>query len=96
MSEDNNNTQNIIPDVLPLEVIDKTLNNKVWILLQTNREFTGTLVGVDDFVNVILEDSVEYIDTLNNDGEEGIVRHHGRMLLSGNNIAMIVPGDKTN
>ncbi|CCE63067.1 hypothetical protein TPHA_0D04330 [Tetrapisispora phaffii CBS 4417] len=79
--------------LLPLEIIDKTINQNVWIILQSNREFTGTLIGFDDFVNVIIEDAVEYI-TRNNDDDDIVMKHHGRMLLSGNNIAMLVPGGK--
>ncbi|CCD25153.1 RNA-binding protein LSM5 NDAI_0E03360 [Naumovozyma dairenensis CBS 421] len=85
----------LLPDVLPLEVIDKTINQPVWIILQSQREFTGTLIGFDDFVNVIIEDAVEWV--LNEEGEdEMIMTHHGRMLLSGNTIAMLVPGGKKN
>ena len=79
--------------LLPLEIIDKTINQSVWIMLQSNREFTGTLIGFDDFVNVIIEDAIEYINNNNNDSDI-VMKHHGRMLLSGNNIAMLVPGGK--
>lgn len=82
-----------VADILPLEVIDKTINQPVWIILQSNREFTGTLVGFDDFVNVIIEDAKEW--TINDkDQNELIMEHRGRMLLSGNNIVMLVPGGK--
>ncbi|CCK71219.1 RNA-binding protein LSM5 KNAG_0G01610 [Huiozyma naganishii CBS 8797] len=81
-----------VPDILPLEVIDKTISQPVWIILQSNREFTGTLVGFDDFVNVIIEDAVEW--TVTDGKSEKIMEHHGRMLLSGNNIVMLVPGGK--
>ncbi|KAK5781104.1 RNA-binding protein LSM5 PWA37_002030 [Arxiozyma heterogenica] len=79
-------------DILPLEVIDKTINQPVWIILQSNREFTGTLIGFDDFVNVIVEDAKEWI--VNEDQNELVMEHKGRMLLSGNNIVMLVPGGK--
>lgn len=82
-----------IAEVLPLEVIDKTINQQVWIILQSNREFTGTLVGFDDFVNVIIEDATEWTINENNENEL-IMEHHGRLLLSGNNINMLVPGGK--
>lgn len=79
-------------DILPLEVIDKTINQPVWIILQSNREFTGTLIGFDDFVNVIIEDAKEWI--VNEGQNELVMEHKGRMLLSGNNIVMLVPGGK--
>lgn len=81
-------------EVVPLEIIDKTINQKVWIILQSNREFTGTLVGFDDFVNVILEDAVEWANGSASNELEKVMEHHDRLLLSGNNIAMLVPGGK--
>ncbi|CAI4426181.1 BMC_2a_G0016150.mRNA.1.CDS.1 [Saccharomyces cerevisiae] len=84
-----------LPEILPLEVIDKTINQKVLIVLQSNREFEGTLVGFDDFVNVILEDAVEWLIAPEDESRnEKVMQHHGRMLLSGNNIAILVPGGK--
>ena len=82
-----------VPEILPLEIIDKTISQPVWIVLQSNREFTGTLVGFDDFVKVIIEDAVEWVYNSKFEDEK-ILEHHGRMLLSGNNIAMLVPGGR--
>lgn len=82
-----------VPDVFPLEVIDKTINQPVWIILQSNREFTGTLVGFDDFVNVIIENAAEWMINDENKSEK-VLQHNGRMLLSGNNIVMLIPGGK--
>ncbi|SCV03967.1 LAMI_0H12376g1_1 [Lachancea mirantina] len=75
-------------EILPLEIIDKTVGQPVWVMLTSHREFAGTLVGFDDFVNVVLEDVVEY------DRDSEVKRHAGKMLLSGNNIALLVPGGK--
>lgn len=80
-------------EILPLEIIDKTVGQPVWIVLQSNREFTGTLIGFDDFVNVIVEDAKE-ITVGSNLQEIPVMQHKGRMLLSGNSIAMLVPGNK--
>ncbi|CAR29686.1 hypothetical protein ZYGR_0AD03700 [Zygosaccharomyces rouxii] len=80
-------------EILPLEIIDKTVGQPVWIVLQSNREFTGTLIGFDDFVNVIVEDAKEV--TVGADLQDiPVMQHKGRMLLSGNSIAMLVPGNK--
>ncbi|CDH15241.1 related to U6 snRNA-associated Sm-like protein LSm5 [Zygosaccharomyces bailii ISA1307] len=69
-------------EVLPLEIIDKTVGQPVWIVLQSNREFTGTLVGFDDFVNVIVEDALEIVGGPNLE-DVPVMQHKGRMLLSG-------------
>lgn len=38
---------------LPLEVLDKCVGHKIWILMKTDIEFVGTLQGFDDFVNLV-------------------------------------------
>lgn len=64
--------------ILPLELIDKAIGSKIWVIMktgnlsptpsqasdeltrfQTEREFTGTLLGFDDYVNMVLEDVTE-------------------------------------
>lgn len=77
-----------VSEILPLEVIDKTIGQEVTILLKDHREFFGTLVGFDDYVNVVIENAVEYLE------DQEIKRFQGKMLLTGNNIAMLIPGGK--
>ncbi|CAN3359510.1 U6 snRNA-associated Sm-like protein LSm5 [Diutina catenulata] len=69
--------------VLPLEVIDKAIGKNVNILMTSEKEFTGTLVGFDDFVNMVLE-NVKEIDGVT----ESAPRK--KMLLNGGHVAMIV------
>ncbi|CDR47699.1 CYFA0S36e00562g1_1 [Cyberlindnera fabianii] len=69
---------------LPLELVDKCIGSRVWVLMSSEKEFTGTLVGFDDFVNMVLEDVTEY--------DEGVKTERKKILLSGNHITMIVPG----
>ena len=45
--------------ILPLELIDKAIGSKIWVVMKTEREFTGTLLGFDDYVNMVLEDVTE-------------------------------------
>jgi len=49
-----------IPPVLPLELVDKCIGSKIWVLMKTDKEFTGILRGFDQFVNMVLEDVCEY------------------------------------
>ncbi|ODV77160.1 LSM-domain-containing protein [Suhomyces tanzawaensis NRRL Y-17324] len=71
--------------ILPLEVIDKSVGKKIRVLLTNDKEFTGTLIGFDDFVNMVLEDVVEE----SNDGvSDKVIK---KMLLNGGQVAMIVP-----
>jgi small nuclear ribonucleoprotein (snRNP)-like protein len=39
--------------LLPLEILDRCIGSKIWILLKGGGEFTGTLRGFDDFVNMV-------------------------------------------
>ncbi|KKK12794.1 small nuclear ribonucleoprotein [Aspergillus rambellii] len=59
--------------LLPLELIDKCV------------EFSGTLLGFDDYVNMVLEDVTEF-------DYSGAQIKLPKILLNGNNICMLIPG----
>lgn len=42
-----------VPPVLPLELVDKCIGSKIWVLMKTDKEFTGILRGFDQFVNMV-------------------------------------------
>jgi U6 snRNA-associated Sm-like protein LSm5 len=77
-------------NVLPLALIDKCINAKVWIIMRGNTEFTGILKGYDDFVNLVLEDVTEY--TYDEEGERHSTNISSSILLNGNAVTFIVPG----
>lgn len=56
--------------------------------MKNDREFTGTLLGFDDFVNMVLEDVVEYELTPTGRKKTQLAQ----TLLNGNNICMLIPG----
>jgi U6 snRNA-associated Sm-like protein LSm5 len=75
--------------LMPLELIDKCIGSKLWIVMKGDKELVGTLRGFDDFVNMVLEDVTEYeVDA------EGVKRETKleQILLNGNNVALLVPG----
>ena len=37
--------------LLPLELVDKCIESRIWIILKGQREIVGTLVGFDEFVS---------------------------------------------
>ncbi|KAF2644295.1 LSM-domain-containing protein [Massarina eburnea CBS 473.64] len=74
-----------VDNLLPLELIDKCVGSQIWILMNGGKEFVGTLIGFDDYVNMVLEDVTE-ID-LNSTRTK-----LPKILLNGNNICMMVPG----
>jgi U6 snRNA-associated Sm-like protein LSm5 len=74
--------------LLPLELIDKCIGSRIHAILRSNKEVVGTLLGFDDYVNMVLEDVKEYEST----SEGRRVTKLERILLNGSNIVMLVPG----
>lgn len=68
---------------LPLNVLEKSINQKLSLLLKDGRVLEGRLVGFDDYMNMVLEDTEEH-------KEEG-QRRLGTVILRGNNIISISP-----
>lgn len=57
-------------------------------MMKSEKEFVGTLLGFDDYVNMVLENVTEYETS----GDSKKVSHLEQILLNGNNICMLVPG----
>nr|GAT44106.1 predicted protein [Mycena chlorophos] len=76
--------------ILPLELIDKCIGSRIWVIMKNDREFTGTLLGFDDFVNMVLEDVTEYETTPQGRTKKSLEQ----TLLNGNNICMLIPGSE--
>ncbi|KAH9421825.1 U6 snRNA-associated Sm-like protein LSm5 [Dermatophagoides pteronyssinus] len=74
--------------ILPLELIDKCIGSRIHIIMKNDKEIVGTLLGFDDFVNMVLEDVTEYENTL----EGRRVTKLDQILLNGVNVCMMVPG----
>jgi len=56
--------------------------------MKGDKELVGTLLGFDDYVNMVLEDVTEYESSPT--GMKEI--HRDQILLNGNNICLMVPG----
>lgn len=75
--------------VLPQELMGKCVDQQVWIIMKNDRELVGTLKGYDVYVNMVLEDVTEYEKT----AQGATVKIHlEKILLNGNNVAILVPG----
>lgn len=37
------------------ELIDKCIGSRIWVIMKSDREFTGTLLGFDDFVSALID-----------------------------------------
>ncbi len=69
--------------VMPLALMEKTLNKKVSLLLKDSRVLEGKLTGYDEYMNMVLEDTEERnLDQ---------VRRLGMVILRGNNVVCISP-----
>ncbi|TIA86971.1 hypothetical protein E3P99_03481 [Wallemia hederae] len=75
--------------ILPLELIDKCIGSRIWVIMKNEREFVGTLQGFDDFVNMVIEDVTEY--DIAPDGTQKKTKL-SQTLLNGNNVCMLLPG----
>lgn len=74
--------------LLPLELVDKCIGSRIWIIMKNDKEIVGTLLGFDDFVNMVIEDVTEFENT----PEGRRITKLDQILLNGNNITMLVPG----
>ncbi len=74
--------------VPPINQIFKYLQQQskvtVWLYEQVNIRLTGVLKGFDEFMNIVLDDTVEI--TIGNAAKQ---RKLGRVLLKGDNITLI-------
>ena len=44
-------TRPMASTILPLELVDRCIGSSIWVLMKNEREFTGTLMGFDDYVS---------------------------------------------
>lgn len=73
---------------LPLELVDKCIGSRLWIIMKSEKEIVGILRGYDEYVNMVLDDVTEY--EITPEGKK--VTKLESILLNGNNIAMLIPG----
>lgn len=66
---------------LPLDVLEKSVNQRLILLLKDGRTLEGKLSGYDEYMNLVLEDTEERI--------EDTKRRIGTVILRGNNIVSI-------
>ncbi len=69
--------------VMPNTLLEQSINKRVVLLLKDGRVLEGKLVGLDDYMNMVLEDTEETT--------EERVRRLGKLVLRGNNVVSIAP-----
>ena len=70
----------------PLELLSKSLDQRVLIKLKGNRELRGRLIGFDQHMNLILENAEEVIA-----GDEENMKNLGTIIVRGDNVIIISP-----
>lgn len=66
---------------LPLDLLEKALNTRMTLTLKDGRVMEGTLVGYDQYMNLVLEGAEEH--------GAGGDRTLGTIVLRGNNLVSI-------
>ena len=69
---------------MPLNVLERSLNKRVSLLLKDGRTLVGRLSGYDEYMNMVLEETEET-------SSENQVRRLGTVILRGNNVVSISP-----
>jgi len=69
--------------VMPLSLLEKSVDKRVSLLLKDNRILEGTLIGFDDYLNMVLENTEETTADQ--------VKRLGTVILRGNNVVSITP-----
>ncbi len=66
---------------LPLDVLEKAVNQKLLLLLKDGRHIEGKLLGYDEYMNLVLDEVEE--------SKDEIKRRLGRIILRGSNVVSI-------
>ena len=74
-------TQMLVPIKVLFKFLQLHATVQVWLFEQSDTRIQGTLVGFDEFMNVVLEDAVQ----ISGDKERKI----GKIMLKGDNITLI-------
>lgn len=73
--------------ILPLQVIEECIGKRIRIIMTTNREFEGKLMGMDEYVNLILADVKE--EEISAEGSK--VTQREEIFLNGTHVCLMVP-----
>jgi len=66
----------------PLNVLMHGLNGDVVVKLKNNVEYRGKMVRCDNYMNIILEEATEAVDS-------NVIANYGNIFIRGNNVLYI-------
>ena len=79
---------------LPLDVLERSINKKMALQLKDGRVIEGKLVGFDQYMHLVLDESEEKPRQIQQGENEPITtqgRRLGTVILRGNNVVTIAP-----
>ncbi|MGA9840509.1 MAG: LSM domain-containing protein [Thermoplasmata archaeon] len=65
----------------PTHLLERVLQQRVTLVLKDTRQLTGKLLGLDEHMNLVLEDADETTPD--------VARHLGRVVLRGSNVVTL-------
>lgn len=68
--------------IMPMKMLEESLNKRVALLLKDNRVLEGVLSGYDEYMNMVLDDVEE--------SSENVTRKLGTVVIRGSNVVRIV------
>ena len=71
----------------PIPLLERLVESKVTLLLKDSRTLSGRLVGVDEHLNLVLDDASETTSEVS--------RRLGRVVLRGSNVVTLHAPDAT-
>lgn len=74
---------------LPLDVLERSINKKMALQLKDGRILEGKLVGFDQYMNLVLEETEERHTRSEAGTEHVLARKLGTVVLRGNNVVTI-------
>ncbi len=86
MKIDIKNLITMINSQKPLDLLSKSLDQRVLIKLKGGRELRGKLRGFDQHMNLVLENAEEVTY-----GEEETIKNLGTIIVRGDNVIIISP-----
>lgn len=67
--------------VNPTHLVERLVSQRVTLLLKDTRQLTGKLMGVDEHMNLVLDEADETTSEMS--------RHLGRVVLRGSNVVTL-------
>ncbi|MGA8542281.1 MAG: LSM domain-containing protein [Thermoplasmata archaeon] len=65
----------------PIPLLERVLQQRVTLVLKDARQLTGKLLGLDEHMNLVLDDAEE--------STAEVTRHLGRVVLRGSNVVTL-------